>query len=342
MTEVKILRELQDRYHCEIHSKYGIRTYCWIEVAEGGVKGGHREMSHREMTLWAQYIVSQPTGCDKGKELTISFQVQKLATKFFPPNIKQLNYPPMKKNRMAQTAPEFHIAVNLAPTPGVGVPALQGTCIVSNSRAKQPESASAPGPSRLEQVADFEEPGPRPLGHRVYISKARKMILQSLLNCANANRVPSSLDILTWMDAENPDLVRPYKDSHSEFEVFEVDDAFDIVENEVCHLGSYGDLGDDRAIELRQFTRDRVLIPLGLWETNVESFESGVGHVDVERVFKWQKNVEPGYVEDIEDVEDSKEAKMEEVEEVVGGECLDLSIEEIDSWKWKRYVSEEI
>jgi hypothetical protein len=36
-----------------------------------------------------------------------------------------------------QAAPEFHIAVNLAPTLGGGVPALQGTCVVSDSQAVQ-------------------------------------------------------------------------------------------------------------------------------------------------------------------------------------------------------------
>lgn len=56
--EVNHLRDLQDRMLCAQHSMPGMRTYCWIEVAENGVKGGHREFSHSEMTLWAKYIVS--------------------------------------------------------------------------------------------------------------------------------------------------------------------------------------------------------------------------------------------------------------------------------------------
>lgn len=53
------LRDLQERLLCAKHSKPGMRTYCWIEVAENGVKGGHREFSHSELTLWAKYIVRQ-------------------------------------------------------------------------------------------------------------------------------------------------------------------------------------------------------------------------------------------------------------------------------------------
>ena len=64
--EVKILRELQRRYYCAIHSSSAIKSFCWIELAGIRVKGGHREMSHGEMTLWAQYIVSQSSGCDEG------------------------------------------------------------------------------------------------------------------------------------------------------------------------------------------------------------------------------------------------------------------------------------
>ena len=274
-------------------------------------------------------------------------QKRKLATKFCPPNIKQLDYPPAKKSRTAQAAPEFHIAVNLAPTAGVGVPALQGTCVVSNSQVLQPGSSSAPGPSRVEEVADVEElgkasdtPDPRPLGRRVYIPQARKMILQRLLDCANTDRVPSTLDILTWMDTENPDMCGFYRSSHSEFQAFEVEDAFDVMENEICYLALFGGLRQDCAVRVRQYTRDNILVPLGLWETDVDSFGSGGGLADLERVLRWRNEAESGYVEDIEDVEDYDEVKVEEVEEP--GEDSDSDIEEIESWNWKRAVSEEI
>jgi hypothetical protein len=34
-------------------------AYCWIEPADGNRKGGHRKIPHKEMTLWAKYIVSK-------------------------------------------------------------------------------------------------------------------------------------------------------------------------------------------------------------------------------------------------------------------------------------------
>ena len=137
-----------------------------------------------------------------------------------------------------QAAPEFHITVNLAPTVGVGVPALQGTCIMSNSQVLQLGSSSAPSPLHIEEVADVKElgkvsntPDPCPLGCRVYIPQAHKMILQWLLDCANTNRVLLMLDILTWMDTENPDMCGFYRSSYSKFKAFEVEDTFNVMEN---------------------------------------------------------------------------------------------------------------
>lgn len=44
---------------CEVHSKPGINTFCWIETSKEGERGGHHEMRHHEMTLWAKQMVSQ-------------------------------------------------------------------------------------------------------------------------------------------------------------------------------------------------------------------------------------------------------------------------------------------
>lgn len=270
-------------------------------------------------------------------------QARSLATKTHPPNIKQLDYPPTKKPRTTQ-APEFHIEVNLAPTPGAGVPALQGTCVVSNSQFQQPGSASVPGPLRLEEVADCKQlgdscsaPDPCPLGRKVHIPTACRTLLQMLSDCAMTGRVLSSHDVLTWMDTEHPEVEGYYIDSYSDFQAFGVDDAFDIMESKVCHLATFGHLGRAGAQRLRQYTQDSILIPLDLWATKPESYDSGMGSVDVEKVFKWRREVEPGYVEDIEDVEEIKEVKNEEVEEEVeeekGGKSSD--IEEVSSFDWR-------
>ena len=56
--EVAHLRDLQDYLLCATHSKPGTKTYCWVEVVQDGIKGGHRELSHSELTLWDKYIMS--------------------------------------------------------------------------------------------------------------------------------------------------------------------------------------------------------------------------------------------------------------------------------------------
>ena len=73
--EVNHLRELQDYLLCATHSRPGMRTYCHIERAGDGVKGGHCEISHQEITLWAQYIVSQRTKSN-GQKLTMGSETQ--------------------------------------------------------------------------------------------------------------------------------------------------------------------------------------------------------------------------------------------------------------------------
>ena len=73
--EVNHLRELQDYLLCATHSRPGMRMYCHIERAGDGVKGGHREISHQEITLWAQYIVSQRTESN-GQKLTMGSETQ--------------------------------------------------------------------------------------------------------------------------------------------------------------------------------------------------------------------------------------------------------------------------
>jgi hypothetical protein len=52
------VRELRAKWLCAVHSKPGTSTYCWIEPARGCEKGGHREISHDQMTLWGKLIVS--------------------------------------------------------------------------------------------------------------------------------------------------------------------------------------------------------------------------------------------------------------------------------------------
>lgn len=213
---------------------------------------------------------------------------------------------------------------------------MQGTCVVSDSPFPQAASASAPGPLRLEEVPAQEScsaPVPQPVGRKVYIPKTREMLLKMLSESAQTGRVPSSYEILTWMDSEHDNVDGFYLDSYSDFETFGVNDALDIMENEVCHLATFGHLGQDGATRLRQYTRDQILVPLGLWETESDSISSLEKTLDIQRVFKWRNGVEDSYIEEIEDTSDVKVEDVEDVEEVSGGDSTD--IEEIDGWRWQ-------
>ena len=226
-----------------------------------------------------------------------------LATKACPPNVKQLDYPPTKKSKMTHAAPGTHIAVNLA---------------------------AAPGPSRPEQVAGAA-PDPRPAGRTVYIPIARRTVLAMLTECANAGRVPSAQEILTWMDGEIQDIDGNYLDSHSELQAFGIEDAFDIMEMEVCFLATIGNLGRGGATRLRQYTRDNILMPLGLWATKVKSISSVCSSMEMGRIVQWQRGVEGGYDEDAESAGNIR-VKVEEEDMVEVSSTDSSGIEEIESW----------
>jgi hypothetical protein len=57
--QLKCYLELQKHLECTEHSKPGAKTYCLIERSNVAERGGHREMNHQEMTLWAKQMVSR-------------------------------------------------------------------------------------------------------------------------------------------------------------------------------------------------------------------------------------------------------------------------------------------
>jgi hypothetical protein len=175
-----------------------------------------------------------------------------LTSKFLPPNVKKLDHPPSKKNRVA--APEVHIAVNIAPTPGVGGAAMPGSYVVSSG------SASAPGPGPLcpenisNVAAHTDAPAPTSTGHRVYIPQSRKTLLLTLLDCTQTGRLPSVRQLLELMDSEEPEPDGRYIDVFSDMDNFGLEDVLDIYEMEDCYLGTFGDLGRGGAQRLRRYT----------------------------------------------------------------------------------------
>lgn len=53
------LLDLRRHLRCTGHSMPGRPVYCWPKPGGKGSPGGHRELSHEDMTLWAKYIVSK-------------------------------------------------------------------------------------------------------------------------------------------------------------------------------------------------------------------------------------------------------------------------------------------
>ena len=53
------LVELQQYLLCQVHSMKGMSTYCWVELVTDRMRGGHHEMTHKEMTLWSKHMVSK-------------------------------------------------------------------------------------------------------------------------------------------------------------------------------------------------------------------------------------------------------------------------------------------
>ena len=76
-----------------------------------------------------------------------------------------------------------------------------------------------------------------------------------LSKCVETERAPSSKEILTWMDAENPEVEGLFMHSYSDFQTFEIKDALTIMGTRGVVLALFGYLGKGGARRLRQGTR---------------------------------------------------------------------------------------
>lgn len=186
-----------------------------------------------------------------------------------PPNIKKNDRPPTKKPKNAQATPEVHIAVNITPTPGMGIPAaVQESYVVTGTSIER--SGSGPTPGLCPDVAVRTEtcgaPAHTPAGRMANIPSSRETRFLILLDCVRVNRVPSVHELLTLMDIEDPAPDLKYVDALSDLQDFGVDDVLDLFELQVCYLATFGNLRRGGADRLRQFTRDKLLVPLELVE----------------------------------------------------------------------------
>ncbi|KAI9432510.1 hypothetical protein H4582DRAFT_2061704 [Lactarius indigo] len=119
--------ELRQHLLCAAHSKPGKKAYCVIEQSGENRKGGHKELTDKEISLWAKYI----------------FQSLKKANKFTRPNVKAFDYPATKKARTTHAPPEVHVSVNITPTLGTRKSKVQATYVPSRSVSPAPSASGS-------------------------------------------------------------------------------------------------------------------------------------------------------------------------------------------------------
>jgi hypothetical protein len=261
---------------------------------------------------------------------------------FLPPNVEKLDPPPTKKPRGAKLTPDVHIALNFALAPGVGGAPIQGSYVVSDSPIPQLRSAPTPGPSRHDNVAAltevwFDAPEPLATGGKMYLPQSRKKLFLILLECVEAGRLPSVAEVLTLMDAEDPAPNMKYIDALSDMDDFGLENAFDIYDHGVCYLATFGNLGRGGARRVRQYARDKILVPLDIVKAakSSEPSEEEIDDVDFDQIMEWRTGVTAG-LEDVEVEEDVEEVKREvEERELIEVGSTDIEEEDEVEENWR-------
>lgn len=263
--------KLQKHLYCHAHSRGGMKVYCRIEEGSKTSEGGHREVNHAQMTLWAKQLVSKIPLLIR-KRLTRSSQSIEGSdvTLSRPPNLKAFDYPPTKKpraSRATQPTPEVHIALKISSVPGspFQVEGSQG----SYGFSAGPTSAPAVScPAKLEDVSGAVSNLEPHLGsYRLRGSPTGPSLIPTLVECLRSERVPTTRELLKLMDMYNPVEDLKYSDVSSELYDHGIEDALDISSMPAEILATLGYLGRSGAAALHRYIRDSILTPLGLLET---------------------------------------------------------------------------
>lgn len=306
---------LQERLRCTAHSTEGRTVYCDID------SGGHREVTHEQMTLWAKLIVSQSYNAIRTK--THQFKCTGKTDLKHPPNTKSFDYPATKKPKTraapASATPEFHISVKISPTPGASDAALQGSYVVSDSPIVKAQPPSAP--AEVSNTVAGDSPPTNPPASRFSPTTF-------LLDCVFAERIPLVGEFFNLMEHDKVLNVDDpvYVEALSELHDHDIKDVVNLYSLGASHLATFGSMGRVRANLLLKYAKDRVLCPLGLVETTrSESSDPSVVEVDAPKV---EVQEGPGWAtikEEHEDIinwlggiEDNEEEEDEDVDELEG------------------------
>jgi hypothetical protein len=190
--------------------------------------------------------------------------------------------------------------VNITPTPGAERPAVEASYAVSEAVLKN-SSTLAPGPSRPARndnaVASCSARIPRPVSHQPRVPPSRISLLRVLLECLEQSRVPTTLELLRLMDAEDPAPDLKYVDVRTELSDHGIKDVVDLPDVEL--LATFGYLGMDGARRLHRYAREKMLTPLGLLETKGSNNDSSVVELTKEEVVKKEVAVEEVAVKEV-------------------------------------------
>ncbi|KAI9429411.1 hypothetical protein H4582DRAFT_2089266 [Lactarius indigo] len=280
------LLELRQHLLCEAHSKPGKKAYCVVEQSGENERGGHKELTPAEISLWAKHISL------------------KKATKFTRPNMKTFDHPPTKKPRVTHAPPEVHVSVNITPTPGIRSPQVQATYVPSRSLSPAPSTLPVPGPivplpgpiipapEPIVPVPGPIVPAPKPIVPvpgpivptpgpmpgpivpaqgpvaPVPMQVVHPSLLLVLLDALGTLTVPSLMDVLQLMDTHHPVGPR-HVGLHEELVEMGIDDVVDLYSLPAELLATFGWLRQGSARHLQEFCRDRLLVPLGFVEETV-------------------------------------------------------------------------
>ncbi|KAF8273929.1 hypothetical protein EI94DRAFT_1696518 [Lactarius quietus] len=232
-------------------------------------------------------------------------------TKHLPSNVKQLDHQPIKKPK-GPTPPEVHIAVNFAPTLGGALP---GSYVVLQGQQALP--TTAPGSLCPKEVRTLDGDAktyeiPPPSACKILVWKATDALFAALAKCTETGILLNTKEVLTLLNADDPQPDGDYRDSHHELVEFGIHNVLDIYRMDECFLATLGKLGRGGAQHLCQFTHDKILIPLQLVSEVVKA-KPTIKYVkpslDVARIQEWIAGVEWATAE-------VKEESLDGIEEV--------------------------
>ncbi len=67
---LECLWDLKEHLLCDEHSKPGKKTFCVVNKSEGNAKGGHEELTYKEMSPWGKHMVSNARLSERDVKLT--------------------------------------------------------------------------------------------------------------------------------------------------------------------------------------------------------------------------------------------------------------------------------